>query len=265
MTLGPDPRIAEFEFIENLPFNRQRVVDSKARIGLVVLASDYTIEHEFRETLNAIDSSGIALFHARIANAPNITPKTLAAMGPTVTETAHRLLPGDELDVLAYGCTSASFVLGSDVVHAMLNEAKPRAETTNPASAAFAALRAVNAKRIAVLTPYRRDVNMHVLTGLTNTGFDVRAFGSFSEEMDPVVAEIDSESIASALRQLTADEDVDAAFVSCTSIRMMSAIEDLETDLGITVISSNQAIIWNCLRLAGVSEKPGGLGQLFKL
>ncbi len=257
--------MAEFEIIENLPFTRKRVIDAKARIGLVVLASDYTIEHEFRETLGATDSSGIALYQARIANAPNITPETLAAMASTVTETSKRLLPGDDIDVLAYGCTSASFVLGPDAINAMLSKAKPMSKTTNPASAAFAALHALDAKRIAVLTPYRRDVNIHVRKGLVDVGFDVGSFGSFNEEMDPIVAEIDTDSIGAALKQLTLHSQTDVAFVSCTSIRIMHAIEDLEAKLGLPVISSNQAIIWHCLRLAGYDEKSDGLGQLFKL
>ena len=53
---------------------------------------------------------------ARIANDPRVTPETLAAMEPLLTDTASRILPGDRLDVLAYGCTSASVVLGADRV-----------------------------------------------------------------------------------------------------------------------------------------------------
>ena len=74
-----------------------------------MLASDYTIEHEFRAM---IAMEGVDLFMARIANDPRVTPETLAAMEPLLTDTASRILPGDRLDVLAYGCTSASVVLG---------------------------------------------------------------------------------------------------------------------------------------------------------
>ena len=257
--------VADIELIENLPFTTRRTIGAKARIGLVVLASDYTIEHEFRDVLRLIDEPETALYQSRIANAPNITPETLAAMGPMVTETAERLLPGDNLHVLAYGCTSASFVLGPEQVNDMLRNAKPMAETTNPASAAFAALNALGAKRIAVLTPYRSDVNVHVHRGLLDAGFEVPIFGSFNEEMDPVVADIDTDSLANALKLLTSIHRVDAAFVSCTSIRLVHAIETLETALGIPVTSSNHAIAWHCLRLAGYNEMPDGLGRLFKL
>jgi len=257
--------VADVDLIENLPFTTKRTIGAKARIGLVVLSSDYTIEHEFRDMLRLVNEPSIALYQSRIANAPNITPETLAAMGPLVTETAERLLPGDDLNVLAYGCTSASFVLGPDHVDDMLLTAKPMAKTTNPAKAAFAALNALRAKRIVVLTPYRSDVNSVVRQGLVDAGFEVPVFGSFNEEMDPVVAEIETESIRDALKLLTSKHAVDAAFVSCTSVRLLHAIEELEAELGLPVTSSNHAIAWHCLRLAGYNGKPDGMGRLFKL
>ena len=142
------------EFIEHLPFETQQVIGATAQIGLVVLASDWTIEHEFRAVLaDPAIPNGVDVFVSRIANAANVTPETLAAMGPAVTETAARLLPGGTFNVLAYGCTSASMVLGPEAVSEQLNSAKPEAATTNPASAAFAAFKALKTDKIAVLTP----------------------------------------------------------------------------------------------------------------
>lgn len=258
--------MAEFELIENLPFTTESVVGHRARIGLVVLSSDYMIEHEFRTLLANPDvPQGVDLFVSRIDNAPNITPETLAAMGPAITETASRLLPGDALDVLAYGCTSASMVLGPDAVSAMLNAAKPEANTTNPASAAIAALHALNAKRIAVLTPYTSDVNRHVRTGLANGGFEIPVFGSFNEPMDPIVASIDTNSLKSAVQTLIKGRDVDAVFVSCTSIRLMHAVGELESEFDLPVISSNLAMAWHSLRLAGIDHRVGSMGRLLEI
>src|SRR6056300_661174 len=122
--------------MEHLPFTSQMVIGEKARIGLVVLATDYTVEHEFRQI---ITMPGVDVFAARVANDVTITPETLAAMGPRLTETASIILPDDRLDVLAYGCTSASMVMGEDAVHGYLRAAKPMAALTTPITAAFAA------------------------------------------------------------------------------------------------------------------------------
>lgn len=250
------------DYIENLPFSTKASIGSRARIGLVVLASDYTVENEFRQ---AIDLPGVDVFHARISNAPNVTPETLAAMGPSITETAERLLPGDTLDVLAYGCTSASMVLGPDHVNNSLLAAKPEAKVTNPASAAFAALEALGARRIAVLTPYRRDVNEYVSKGLQAGGLEIEVFGSFNEEMDPIVAKIDDQSLISGVKTIIEGKQVDAVFVSCTSIRLMHVVERLEFETGLPVTSSNHAMAWHCLRLAGIDSPIDGFGRLYKL
>ena len=249
-----------FTLIENLPFTTASVIGARARIGLVVLASDYTIEHEFRAM---IDVEGVDLFMARIANDPKVTPETLAAMEPLLTETASRILPGDRLDVLAYGCTSASVVLGADRVSDRLAAAKPDTPTSNPITAAFAAFDALGARRIGVLTPYRRDVNEQVHGYITRHGYEVPVFGSFNEEMDPVVATIDEDSLVRAIDTIRSGHDLDAIFVSCTSVRLADAVAGIEDRTGLPVTSSNHAMAWHCLRLAGVDEAIAGRGTLF--
>ena len=259
----PESEMANGDFllIENLPFSTAPVIGSRARIGVVVLASDYTVEHEFR---NMITLPGVDFYEARIRNSTSITPETLAAMEPLITETAELILPGDELDVLAFGCTSATMVLGEHTISERLLAAKPMARTTNPATAAFAAFKALDARRIAVLTPYRRDVNEIVRDFILSHGFEVPVFGSFNEEQDPVVAAIDAASLKNAVRSIVKERKADAVFVSCTSVRIADAVEDIEAEVGIPVTSSNHAMAWHALRLADVNDEIEGLGQLFR-
>ena len=250
------------KIIERLPFETSQIIGSRARIGLVVLATDYTIEHEMRMLVNL---PGVDIYHARIANSPNISPDSLRAMEPLITATAELILPGDTLDVLAYACTSASIVLGTSTVAKNLNAAKPEAKTTNPAFAAFEAFAALGAKRIAVLTPYSKNVNAMVQNSLEDVGFDVPVFGSFNEPHDPTVAAIDSQSLKTGIARITEGQDVDAIFISCTSVRIVADVAAIETELDIPVTSSNHALAWHCLRLAGIDDKQPELGRLFSL
>jgi maleate isomerase len=180
-----------------------------------------------------------------------------------IAQTAELILPGDRLDVLAFGCTSASMVLGEALVDQRLREAKPMAKTTNPITAAFAAFKALGAKRIAVLTPYRADVNLIVRDYIENAGFTVPVFGSFNEELDPVVAAIDDDSLIAAINTIIKGRSVDAVFVSCTSVRMAANIKAIEAATGLPVTSSNHAMAWHCLRLAGVNESLPQHGSLY--
>ena len=151
-----------------------------------------------------------------------------------------------------------------DSIDTLLRAAKPDARTTNPIAAAFAAFDALGARRIGVLTPYRRDVNEIVHTYITRHGYEVPVFGSFNEEMDPVVATIDADSLIAAIDTIRDGCDLDAVFVSCTSVRLADSVASIEARTGLPVTSSNHALAWHCLRLAGIEDAIEGRGQLFE-
>lgn len=249
------------ERIEHIAFATDAGIAARARIGLIVLASDHTIEHEFRRVLTA---PGVALYQARIRNSPRITPETLAAMADSITETADRILPGIELDVVGFGCTSASMVLGEERVFSLIGKARPRAKATTPITAAFAAFEALKAKRIGVLTPYRRDVNDIVRAYIESKGYEVPVFGSFNEEDDNKVARITADSLRRGIETITKSKPVDMVFVSCTSLRLVDAAAAIEQSLGVPVTSSNHALAWHALRLAGIADKQPALGRLYE-
>jgi maleate isomerase len=247
----------------HLPHELDAGLGERARLGLIVLATDQTIEHEWRQILGALD--GVALYQSRIWNDARITPETLAAMEGRLAESAAVIMPGVPLAVLAFGCTSAAMVIGEDGVFARLREARPEARGTTPITAAFAAFRALDARRVAVLTPYREDVNQAVRRYVEARGFQVPVFGSFNEEDDTRAARIDTASIRDAALELGRDPRVDAVFVSCTSLRVAGIAREIEAELGKPVTSSNHAMAWHALRLAGVDDRLPRWGRLFEL
>lgn len=247
--------------IEHLPFTTDEGIGNLARIGLIVLATDFTIEYEFRQVFN---NPGIGLFAARIENENSVTPQTLAAMSERIPATLELILPGEKLDVVAYGCTSASTVLGEEEVFSRIHAVHPGAKCTTPVTAAFAAFDAFGAKRIAVLTPYRADVNAVVKNYIEKAGYQIPVFGSFNEERDPTVARIDAQSLVRAIDRISDEADVDMVFVSCTNVRLMDAVADIEVHAGLPVTSSNHAMAWHALRLAGVADVINGRGRLYE-
>lgn len=250
-----------FVNLTHIPFDTDGGIAAPARIGLIVLATDHTVEHEFRRVL---DLPGIAFYEARIANDPQITPETLDAMADRIGPTASLILPGVPLDVVCYGCTSASMVIGEERVFELIRAARPEARATTPITGALAAFRAFGARRIGVLTPYRDDVNRVVRDYIEARGFEVPVFGSFNEENDNRVACIAPASIRRALLEVGRHE-VDAVFVSCTSLRLAEVAAEVEAELGKPVTSSNHAMAWHALRLAGIGEPMPRWGRLFEL
>jgi maleate isomerase len=245
---------------QHLPHRLDGGIAARAAIGVIVLATDQTMEHEFRRLL---DLPGVAFYESRILNDSAITPATLAAMEARLTEATDLILPGLPLDVVAFGCTSASMVIGEEQVFARIREARPEVACTTPITAAFAAFQAVGARRLALLTPYRDDINRFMRDYIEARGFGVPVMGSFNEEDDRKAARIDLASIRDAAIDLGRADEVDAVFVSCTSLRLIDAVTEIEAALGKPVTSSNHAMAWHCLRLAGIDDVRRGHGRLF--
>ena len=66
------------------------------------------------------------------------------------------------------------------------------------------------------------------------------------------------------LRQAVAAEaPCDAVVVSCTNLRCLDVIGQAEAKIGVPVISSNQAMAWHMLRLAGIDDTSAEFGSLF--
>ena len=248
--------------LHNVPFETDDGLDARAGIGLLVLSSDRVIEVEFRRVF---ERCGVALYHSRIYNDAAVTPETLKQMEQRLTATADLICPGVALDVVGFGCTSASMVIGEDRVAERIREARPGVACTTPMTAAFAAFKALGLSNVALFTPYIDDINQAMRRHIEAQGFRVAAMGSFNEEDDPTVARITLESVEQAALQLGAPDAVEAVFVSCTNLRLLDGAAALEEKLGKPVTSSNHAMAWHCLRLAGIEDSLPDFGRLFTL
>ena len=247
---------------QNMPFELDAGVAHRAAIGLVVLATDNTIEHEFRQMLR-ID--GVAFYESRIYNSPQITPETLAEMESGIAAAAALIMPGAHLDVMAYACTSGAMVIGEATVFERLREARPGIACTTPITAVMAGLAKLGAARIALLTPYVDEINQSMRRFIEERGIAVPVMGSYNHGNDLEVARISAKSVRDAALELGREPNVDAVFVACTSIRLAEGVEALEAELGKPVTSSNHALAWHCLRLAGYHEPVPGFGRLFRV
>jgi maleate isomerase len=245
-----------------LDFALDAGIANRAAIGLVVLATDHTIEHEWRHLLR---QEGVAYYESRLANSPDITPERLAEIEARIAPAVELLLPDERLDVVAFGCTSASMVIGEERVFARIREARPGIACTTPITAAIAALDALKARRVALLTPYIRSINDFMRDYIEARGIHVTRMASFEHADDNEVARIDAASLYTAIEQLAQHADVDAIFVSCTSLRVANIVPQMEASAGKPIISSNYAMAWHALRLAGVRDSEPQLGRLFAI
>ncbi len=231
---------------------------ARAAIGLIVPANDTVIEPEVQTFL---PRDGVALYASRIPMSKPFGVATLLAMERHIPEVAARILPDDALDVMGFGCTSGAMVIGPDRVAEAVHAAKPGLPVTDPVSASLKGLEALGIRRIALLTPYVDGVNAAVEAFVSGQGFEVAVKGSFKQAGDPQITRVPPEAIYEAGCEL-GGADVDGLFISCTALRCSSVIARLEDAIGKPVVTSNQALAWDCLRLAGCKDPVEGYGQL---
>ncbi|MEP3045645.1 MAG: aspartate/glutamate racemase family protein [Roseibium sp.] len=243
-----------------LSFETDTGLAHQAALGLIVLQADETIENEFRPLF---DLDGVTLNHTRIKSAPDVTPETLMSMKAGLTGAATLLPNARPLNVIGYGCTSASTVIGFGEVAKAVQKAHPTAKVTNPAAAVLTALEHLNVKKVGVVTPYIPVVSQAVVSLLEDNGFEAVSVGSFGQSEEAVVARISPASTKDAICAVGKAPDIDAVFASCTNLRTFPVIEECEKQLGKPVISSNSALAWHMMTLAGLATKAKGPGRLF--
>ena len=247
--------------IQLLQFETDAGLGGTARIGLIILQSDQTIEHEFALLLHG---EGVALYHARIPSAMEVTPETLRQMERELPKVVELLPERFDFDAIGYCCTSGATVIGEARVDRIIRQTHPNAKPSNPLTACKAALSALGLTRIALVTPYAPSVTRAMRQSLDSDGFRISAVASFNQSDDFTVARITSQSILNAVQEIGARKDCDGVFVACTGLRALSVIAKAEADLGKPVVSSNQALAWHLMRLTGIDDCPPGYGQLFR-
>ena len=120
------------------------------------------------------------------------------------------------------------------------------AEVTTPSTAAIKALKKLNINKISLFTPYSKKLNDEVLEYFKNEGFEVTSNSYFDIEADYDIGKVDQNYLYNVLSEIDLN-GAEALFVSCTALPVLPIIDKLEKKLNTTVLSSNQALIWDTL------------------
>ncbi len=232
----------------------------KPKVGLLTLSTDLTIEKDFQKIYQKLPFD---LFVNRIHNENPLTKENLLKMYNQIKSVTEKILPGQKINTVAYGCTSGTIAIGEEKVKEKVQLAKPECYVTTPITSAMKAFKEMNLNKIALFTPYPESVNKTILEYFNKKNINIVSFSTFNIDLDEDIATVDTEHLFETLIKLDMN-DADALFVSCTALPVLQIIDEVEKKINKIVLSSNQTLIWDTLRSVGHKAPIEGYGRLLR-
>lgn len=231
---------------------------SAGRVGLLIPSVNRAAEPQLRAMLPK--SIGLAVTRLRLRDA---SEHSLLAMANSV-ETGAELLADAGVDLIVFHCTAVSTYsreLEASILRRITSASGVKAIATS--QALVDSLRALDARRLVMLSPYPQDVNAREGAYFESHGFEVLGFGGClcptAEDMMSVTP-ADWASMAGE----KADDRADAYLLSCTTTRAAEAAEAIEAALGKPVVTSNTAVAWACMQALRIPRRIDGFGALMR-
>ncbi len=225
------------------------------RVGLIVPSVNAVIEPD----IAWCNPEGIS-FHAARIMLRDTTPDGLRAMNKDVAS-ASDLLASLSPDVVAYACTSGSFLDGKEALIRLMASIEERVgcKVVSTSQSMIDAFSALKLKRVAVMTPYLDSVNGAERAFIEQEGFEVTEIVGMGLS-GPQIREVSPREILALARSGMAN-NADGLFISCTDFRALETISELEEELGKPVLTSNQVTLRAILDACGYERPMPSLGR----
>ena len=227
-----------------------------ANIGLITLESDLVIEPDVNYFAR---QDGVAVFSNRIPIPDHTDHAALVSMLPHIEGVCRGFKPLGRVDAVIYGCTAGSVAMGPAAIAGEINKVFPDVPSTTPISAVLAALSALKCHSVDLLAPYAEDVTEEMIGFLDGQGIGVENCVTFGLRSGLEMGMIEPRSILAASNRLQGGR-AEAMFISCTALHVAPVFESITARQDRPVVTSNQALAWHALRLAGVTATIPNVG-----
>ena len=233
----------------------------RAKIGRISPSPETVGCEEWRRAL----PDGVCLVETRTM----LHDVTVEGLAETVkqVERAALELASAEVDVILQAGTAIAFFrgFGHDRELSERISATTGIKATTSLTAVVDALRTLGITRPAIATSYLAEIDARLVEVLEQSKFKVAAIRGMgikkSIDMGKVLPDA---TYALAKEVARSAPDADGILISCGNLRSFEAIEALEKDTGLPVVTSNQAGLWQALRMAGIDDQLPNLGRLLR-
>ena len=132
-------------------------------------------------------------------------------------------------------------------------------------SSVIAALDALSAKKVLLVTPFTAEMNAVIAKHLRGLGFAVLSGPSFDKNRKPGAGvEISPDELSRKVEEsFRQNPTAEAIYFQGATLDPLAIIQKLEDTLGVPVIASNPAMFWNILAKVGAKVSIKGYGKLW--
>lgn len=173
------------------------------------------------------------------------TPEGEAQMLDEFLMPAVRDIATAKPDLVVFGCTSAGALRGYSYdceLRARISEITG-VPTISTVASVQECLARLGVRNLAVITPYVDALNERIKASLETENVDVVALHGLGITENFKIAEVSPESIHDFTIEKVAAISKECVFLSCTNMRALDAVPQITQELGVPVISSNQAVL----------------------
>lgn len=221
---------------------------------------DDQVEYAF----NRYAPDGVSFNCSRLSF-PGPTPEGLVYLSDQLEEAA-RMYREQPHNVVLFGCTSGSCIKGAGFDRECIRRIEracgwPGLTTS---TAVLEAYQALGLRKTAVMTPYPDNTNAAEKKFMEDNGLEVTSITGVGFNETGEYSHPGKRFLYQNAKKIPLD-GAEVFFLSCMGLATMELVQVLEEDLGVVVITSQQASLWACLRHAGIKDKLPGLGKLFTI
>lgn len=233
----------------------------RAKIGRISPSPETVGAEEWRRSM----PEGVCLVETRTL-LHDVTVDGLNEAAKQVERAALELASA-EVDVILQAGTAIAFFRGFGHDHELRRRihAVTGIQATTSLTAVVEALRTLKIQRPAIATSYLADIDARLAEVLEKSGFEVAAIRGMGLKKSIDMGKVTPEETYRLAREVVRSAPkADGILISCGNLRSFEAIDPLETDTGLPVITSNQAGLWQALRMTGIKDRLTSLGQLLR-
>jgi maleate isomerase len=143
-------------------------------------------------------------------------------------------------------------------------EAELKVKVSTSASAQAKAAKALGCRKVVVAQPYELSETDRIASYGTHFGCEVLGATGWGSAFNQIGRIPRNAAIEMGRKLMREHPDADSILLPSPHWPTAEAIDVLEREFGVNVMTAHQAIVWDALRRCGVNDRITGFGRLFR-